>query len=142
MGVCKLWTCDLDWDEAPNAMSDHAGDADRTVIVFVRDISIEAPIGALADEVGRRQTLLIDIELQTRLSGRDSLGDTVDYRQLVAAARAIAEDHVVLVETFAFRLAQACLEMPDVTVVEVTVRKPSALFPATAGAKVRRERLQ
>lgn len=96
--------------------------------VFVRGLVVEAGIGVYDHEHGRLQRLVIDVELTLEPRPVEGLGDTVNYEAVASAARAIVADgHVGLVETFAQRLALACLEDPRVTRVAVRVAKPGAL---------------
>ncbi|KAK0329342.1 hypothetical protein LTR94_037229, partial [Friedmanniomyces endolithicus] len=63
----------------------------------------------------------------------ERLGDTVNYETVAEAARAIAaEGHIGLVETFAERLARACLDDRRVVRAAVRVEKPGALAAAAA----------
>jgi dihydroneopterin aldolase len=105
--------------------------------VFVTGLRIEAEIGAYAHELGRRQPLIIDVELDAPVAGAKGLADVVNYEKVVKAAKAIAaEGHLELVETFAERLARACLADPRVTRVRVRVEKPEALAPDAAAAGI------
>lgn len=101
--------------------------------VFVRGLRIEAAIGVYDHEHGRTQPLILDVELDLGARPVEGLADTVNYETVAAAARAIAAGgHVGLVETFAERLALACLEDPRVERVRVRVDKPEALAGAAA----------
>lgn len=101
--------------------------------VFVRGLRIEAAIGVYDHEHGRTQPLVIEAELDLGARPVEGLTDTVNYETVAAAARALAEaGHVGLVETFAERLALACLEDPRVLAVRVRVDKPEALPGAEA----------
>lgn len=105
----------------------------EALTVFVRGLTIQAGIGVHDHELGRLQTLVISVALTLEPHGVARLSDTVNYEGVAAAARAIAaEGHVGLVETFAQRLALACLDDPRVRRVEVTVDKPGALDGAEA----------
>lgn len=105
----------------------------EALTVFVRGLTIQAGIGVHDHELGRLQTLVISVALTLEPHGVARLSDTVNYEGVAAAARAIAaEGHVGLVETFAQRLALACLDDPCVRRVEVTVDKPGALDGAEA----------
>lgn len=102
--------------------------------VFVRGIRLEAAIGVHAHEHGRTQPLVVDVELDAELELDGRLGSTVNYEMIVAAARAVlANGHVLLVETFADRLARLCLDDARVRRVRVRAEKPEALGEA-AGA--------
>lgn len=101
--------------------------------VFVRGLTLEAGIGIHDHELGRLQRLVIDVTLELTPAPVERLGDTVNYETVAAAARAIvAEGHVGLVETFAQRLATACLTDPRVQRCAVRIEKPGALDGAVA----------
>ena len=69
--------------------------------------------------------------------GWRTIGETVNYEHIRRHARAIAEaGHILLVETFAWRLAQACLAEPRALKVRVRVEKPLALAPDAEAAGV------
>jgi dihydroneopterin aldolase len=105
--------------------------------VFVTGLKLEVEIGVYSHERGRTQPLLVDVELDVDVAGAVRIRDTVNYETIAAAARALAEEgHVALVETFAERLARACLDDPRVKAVRVRVDKPLALAPQAAGAGV------
>jgi dihydroneopterin aldolase len=111
-----------------------------TAKVFVKGLTLEAEIGVYAHERGRRQPLIVDVELEVVISGGRSIEGTVNYERIGEHARAIAAaGHIGLVETFAWRLAQACLSEPRVRSARVRVEKPLALAPqaAAAGVEVR-----
>lgn len=101
--------------------------------VFVRGLTLQAGIGVYDHEHGRLQTLVIDVELTLAPGPVERLADTVNYETVAAAAQAIAnESHVALVETFAQRLALACIEDPLVRRCVVRIEKPGALQNAAA----------
>ena len=103
--------------------------------LIVHGIQLQAEIGARAHEQGRRQVLLVDVDLEIEPPANDDLASAVDYHAIVERAQAIAEGgHIVLIETFAERMASACAQLDRVIQVDVVVRKPSALAPAMAGA--------
>lgn len=101
--------------------------------VFVRGLRIQAQVGLYAHERGRTQPLVVDITVELAPSGIAHLHDTLDYTLLAGAARALAaEGHVELVETFAQRLAAACLADRRVLTATVRVEKPEAIPDADA----------
>jgi dihydroneopterin aldolase len=105
--------------------------------VFVRGLAIQAEIGVYSHERGRRQPLIVDVELDVAAAGWRHLGDTVNYETVVAAAQAIAAaGHIGLLESFAQRLARACFAEPRVLRARVRVEKPEALAPHAAAAGV------
>ena len=105
--------------------------------VFVRGLVLEAEIGVNADEQGQPQPLVVDIEAELTGEPWRGFSETVNYERLAGHARTIAAaGHIGLVETFAWRLAQACLAEPHVRRVTVRVEKPKALVPAMAGVVI------
>lgn len=122
-----------------------AGGAPRVAMmkVFVTGLRVQAEIGVYRHEIGKRQPLSVDVELDVPTAGADRLADTVNYETILQAAQAIAaEGHIELVEAFAERLAHACLADPRVTRARVRVEKPLALAPdaVAAGAEIVLER--
>lgn len=111
--------------------------------VFVTGVRLQAEIGVYRHEIGKRQPLQIDVELDVPSAGPGRLADTINYETILKAARAIADGgHIELVETFADRLARACMADPRVTRARVRVEKPLALAPdaVAAGAEIVLER--
>lgn len=89
--------------------------------------------GALAEERARGQEFLADVELETDLrpAGRsDSLGDTVDYREVYAAVKAVVEGPAKqLLEAVAEEIAARVLAIHRVEAVTVRLRKPAVRLP-------------
>ena len=107
--------------------------AHEGLTVFVRGLEVEAGIGVYDHEQGRLQRLVIDVSLELTPAAIERLADTINYETVAEAARAIAaEGHVGLVETFAERLALACLSDARVRRCTVRIEKPGALDGATA----------
>ncbi|EJL27340.1 dihydroneopterin aldolase [Caulobacter sp. AP07] len=104
--------------------------------VMVRGLRVEADIGVHDHEIGQRQRLDIDVVLEVSPVLVDQLGETIDYNQIVVHAQSLAGERIGLIETFARRLALACLEHAVVLAAEVAVEKPAALREALAGARV------
>lgn len=104
----------------------------EALTVFVRGLEIEAGIGVHDHEQGRLQRLVIDVALELAPEPIERLSDTVDYETVAAAARLLAGGgHIGLVETFAERLATACLQNPQVRRCTVRIDKPGALGDAS-----------
>lgn len=120
--------------------------------VFVRGLTLQASIGVHGHERLARQPVRIGIELAVEDDGarpmsrapvgRDELSRVVDYERLADLARAIvAEGHVMLVETLAERIAEACLADHRVRIARVMVEKPAALPDADfVGVMIERRR--
>ena len=107
--------------------------------VFVTGLKVQAEIGVYRHEIGKRQPLVVDVELDVPSAGAARLADTVNYETILEAARMIAaQGHIELVETFADRLARACMTDPRVARARVRVEKPLALAPeaVAAGAEI------
>jgi dihydroneopterin aldolase len=105
--------------------------------VFVTGLKVQAEIGVYKHEIGRVQPLVVDVELDVPTAGADRLSETLNYETILDAARDIAsQGHIELVETFAERLARACLADLRVTRARVRVEKPLALAPDAVGAGV------
>jgi 7,8-dihydroneopterin aldolase/epimerase/oxygenase len=105
--------------------------------VFVRGLKVEAEIGVYAHEHGRRQPLVIDVELDAVAASDDRLAETVNYEMIAEAAKALAaHGHWQLVETFATRLAEAMFADARVSRARVRIEKPLALAPVAEAAGV------
>jgi len=105
----------------------------EALTVFVRGLKVEAGIGVYDHEHGRLQTLVLEVALELSPRPVERLGDTVNYERVAEAARAIAaEGHIGLVETFAERVALACLDDERVVAARVRIDKPGALQGAEA----------
>lgn len=105
--------------------------------VFVTGLEVQAQIGVYRHEIGKVQPLVVDVELDVPTAGAGKLADTLNYETILQSAQAVAaEGHIGLVETFAERLAHACLADARVTRARVRVVKPLALAPHAVGAGV------
>lgn len=106
--------------------------------VLVRGLEVQAAIGVHAHEHGRLQPLVVDVELDLGAGPIHRLSDTLDYEGVARVARELAGgEHIALVETFAERVALACLADPRVEAVKVRVEKPGAIpGAAAAGCEV------
>ncbi|MGH7021073.1 MAG: dihydroneopterin aldolase [Brevundimonas sp.] len=106
--------------------------------VIVRGLEVQAAIGVHAHEHGRLQPLVVDVELDLGAGPINRLSDTLDYEGVARVARELAGgEHIALVETFAERVALACLDDARVLAVKVRVEKPGAIpGAAAAGCEV------
>jgi dihydroneopterin aldolase len=120
--------------------------------VFIRDMVLPASIGVHAHEHQAAQRVRVNVDLGVEDDGirglsrsrasRESLARVVDYGAVAATIRAIvAAGHIVLVETMAERIAEACLTDPRVHLARVRVEKLD-VFADAASAGVEIERRQ
>lgn len=104
--------------------------------VFVRNLTLEARIGAYESEQGVTQPVLINLEAEVAEPSApigDRLEDVVCYNKLTQGIKAIlAEGHIKLVETLAERIAELALSHPMVEAIAVRVEKPQAIAEAEA----------
>ena len=86
--------------------------------------------GCLAAERELGQWFEVDLELTADLTaaGRsDDLADTVNYSEVYARVKSVAEGRpVALIETLAAEMVRACFGFPLVEKAKVLVRKPQA----------------
>ncbi len=118
------------------------GDANT---IFVRDLHLEMQVGIYAHEIGRMQTVIVQIELALDPSLRwvkDAIEETVSYDDVVAQARKISGTrHFHLLETFAEDLAAVLLGMAQARSVSIALEKPdAATSPLRVGITVSREK--
>jgi len=104
--------------------------------VRVRELPLLADVGINPDEIGRRQPLVITIELSIAAEAVESIAQTIDYRRVVQAAETLSQVHIPLIETFAHRLGQECVGWEGVTEARVNIDKPFALTRGLAGVEV------
>lgn len=120
------------------AVREYRAQAEQIVAceVLLDRIEVMADIGAYASEFGIFQPLQISVRLSIIAPVRDELGQTFDYARILAHARTLATQRTTLIETFAYRLAQLCLESPLVIEAEVQVDKPRAVPGCLAGTRI------
>ncbi len=113
--------------------------------VFIRDMVLAASIGIYAHEKTAMQRIRINIDLAVPEPpeagiGRDELKRVVNYERIANSVRQIvAAGHVMLVETLAERIAEACLTDARVQMVCVRVEKLDVFADAaSAGVEIER----
>ncbi len=130
--------------ERANVHPFRIADAARAIRhVFIRDLTLDAPIGVYRREQGRKQPIRINLDLtvQEDAPSGDELADVVDYADVANGVRGIVgAGHVKLVETLAERIAAFCLRDRRVRAVRVRVEKLSAM-PDAASVGVEIERV-
>lgn len=119
-------------------------DAARSIRhVFIRDLRLDAHIGAYRHEEGRAQPIRINIDLTVSEDAApigDRLEAVVDYAQVARGVREIVDQgHVKLVETLAEAIASFALADPRVRAVRVRIEKLKALRNAeSVGVEIER----
>ncbi len=120
--------------------------------VFLRDLILPARIGVHAHEHDAPQRVRVNVDLGVEdlgasgISrpgvGRDRLSRVVDYEAVANTVREIiATGHVMLVETLAERIAEACLTDPRVELARIRVEKLDVFADAaSAGVEIERNR--
>ncbi|HEQ60160.1 MAG TPA: dihydroneopterin aldolase [Firmicutes bacterium] len=113
--------------------------------IYIRDLLIRCIVGINPEERREKQDVVINITLQADLSAAcrsDRIEDSVDYKAVKKKVIAMVEQSsFFLIERLAERVAEVCLEAPQVVRVQVTVEKPGALrFARTVGVEIVRER--
>jgi len=117
--------------------------------VFVRGLELQARLGVFPHEKIAPQRIRMHIELDVVDEsaaigiGPDNLERVVDYGHLVHAARAaVAQGHVLLVETLAETVAEIALRDPRVLQARVSIEKPDAFADTDCvGVTIERERV-
>ncbi|AIT81893.1 dihydroneopterin aldolase (plasmid) [Novosphingobium pentaromativorans US6-1] len=104
--------------------------------VGVSDLRVAADIGVHSHEIGRRQTLVISVIADIVTPREDALAETIDYNRIVEYAQDLARERICLIETYAARLADLCLQSDLVVRVEVSVQKPAALLNGLASTRI------
>lgn len=107
-----------------------------STMVRVRDYPVLADIGINPDEVGRRQPLVVSVEIAVGCEAIAEIAQTVDYRRIVAAIDELAAVHIPLIETFARQLAEKCLDMGEGRSARISIDKPFAITRGMAGTEV------
>ena len=120
--------------------------------VFLRDMVLPASIGVHAHEHAVPQRVRVNVDLgvadlgaegvSVASVGRDVLSRVVDYEVVANSVREIISNgHILLVETLAERIAEACMADARVELVRIRVEKLD-VFPdmAAAGVEIERRR--
>lgn len=115
--------------------------------VFVRDLILEAAIGAYETEKGNNQRIRINVHLtlaEAEAEHGDQLENVVCYDSLVAGIRTIlAAGHINLVETLAEKIAAFALDDARIDSIRVRVEKLDAIREAASvGVEIERNRIR
>jgi dihydroneopterin aldolase len=95
------------------------------VKIELRGLELFGHHGASEEERDRGQRFVYDVELEVGERGaNDVLADAVDYREVAAALREVADRRFHLLEALATAIADALVARFPVEHVKVRVRKP------------------
>ena len=114
--------------------------------VFLRDMLLAASIGVYPHEHAALQRVRINVDLgvddDPAGDGSDRADRVLNYERVAEAVRRIVgAGHVLLVETLAERIANACLEDARVATARVRVEKLDVFADAAAaGVEIERAR--
>ena len=115
---------------------------------FVRGLTVETEIGVNADEYGRRQPLVIDVELELAPPDRcEHIAETVNYETVLNAARELGQRRPCQADRNLRPAAGRGDDGPDLQVMRARVRieSPQALAQPTyqaAGVEITLARLR
>jgi 7,8-dihydroneopterin aldolase/epimerase/oxygenase len=104
--------------------------------VILDGIEVMANIGTQNSEREILQPLRIFVELDVATPTQDNLEYTFDYSKIASMAREISTMGISLIETFALKLAEKCIEDGIVFGATVRIEKPRAVPGCTAGTRV------
>ncbi len=104
-------------------------------MIWLNGVECRVKVGVPAAERARRQTILVDVGLETDIrpaAARDDFRLATDYWALEKLIRAEAEAGArALVETLAEKLAASVLSKMAVPAVTIRVHKTPAVMPKT-----------
>lgn len=111
---------------------------------FVKGLRLDAQIGVFDHEKGRTQPLEVDLEVRVNAARfeprQDRLDEVFDYQALRTVVLTVAQaGHIQLLETFAARVLDQVLALPDVRGARLRVSKFTA-FEDCAAVGVQIER--
>lgn len=102
--------------------------------ITVKRLKVSCIIGCNPSERTEKQDLFITFTLDCcyqNAASSDNLKDTVNYDALARQITSMAQgSSFFLIETMAQRIADICLDNPQVAAATVTVEKPNALANA------------
>ena len=111
--------------------------------IHINDLRLRCVIGVYPEERREKQDITLNITLfaDLRAAGSsDDLRDTVDYKAVKQAVRALVEgSNFLLVEKLAAEVARVCLQTPRVERARVRLDKPGALrFARSVAVEIER----
>lgn len=120
-------------------------DPSASDILFLEGLEVPCRVGCTEVERATPQSLRVDVQLHCddlqRAGQDDDLSATVDYRVATEMIAAVQGQDYLLIERVAEILAQVALSHPQVTRVQVTVRKrPPVQGLEITGVQIHRSR--
>jgi dihydroneopterin aldolase len=114
-------------------------------ILFLEGLEVPCRVGCTEAERAAPQSLRVDVRMECpglrRAGETDDISATVDYRVSIEMIRAVQGEQYLLIERVAEVLAAVVLEHPQVSAVQVTVRKrPPVQGLEIAGVQITRSR--
>jgi len=109
------------------------------MIVEVHGLELHGRHGVNDDERRDGQSFLFDVTLEIAEPKEDTIGATVDYRQVRDIVRTVNDaENYRLLETLAATAADALIEALPIKKVSVRVRKPSIAWADWTGVTCER----
>ena len=100
-------------------------------IIYLNELHVSTTIGVHPHERRHRQTIFIDLEMETdiKTAGQsDNLSDTLDYEAVANRLVAVTEDSsYYLLETLATQMANLILSEFKVSWLRLRLNKPAAI---------------
>ena len=107
--------------------------------IVLRDLVVDSKVGVTSQERASSQRICVNLELELAPSrpARDRIDDVVSYSHFCRQVRAACteDETTALLETLAGRIADACLEDPQIVTVRVRLEKLDR-YPDMAGVGV------
>ena len=113
--------------------------------IFINNLKINTVIGIYSWERQINQLLLIDVKLNydiQKAGQSDDVNDTIDYKEICTKIEEIChQTQAKLIEFLAEKICQYILEHYPCTKIELTIKKPQAIFNAeSVGVKIVRQK--
>lgn len=117
----------------------------KTSKIFIKDLELDMFIGILEEEKHSKQRVLVSVEMNVAPNEqwqKDSIDDVVSYADIIERIEMIANSgHINLVETFAEKIADACMSVNEVLNARISVQKPDIIDNASSvGVEIYQEK--
>lgn len=104
--------------------------------VFIRDFKVMLRVGVYDHEKHAPQPVRVNVEMETSVDytqANEDLARTVNYESVIETIRGLQNaEHILLIETVAHKISEACFVDPRVTAARVTIEKTSCWPEAEA----------